>query len=64
MGVWIEKYPINNKENLEDCLFMGGDFNKWIGEREAKNLRKGKRDGKKSRDKVKIAAGTRLMESI
>jgi hypothetical protein len=53
------------KENREDCILLGGDFNGRIGERGARNWEEEREDGKrKSKDKVENAAGKRLMEWI
>jgi hypothetical protein len=51
------------KENREDRILLGGDFNGRIGERGARNWEVEKGDGKrKSKDKVENAEGKRLME--
>jgi hypothetical protein len=53
------------KENREDCMLFGGDFNGRIGERGARNWEEVREDGKrKSKDKVENAEGKRLMEWI
>jgi hypothetical protein len=53
------------KENREDCIRLGGDFNGRTGEREARNWEEEKWNGKrKSKDKVENAEGKRLMEWI
>jgi hypothetical protein len=51
------------KENREDRILLGGDFNGRIGERGARNWEVEKGDGKrKSKGKVENAEGKRLME--
>jgi hypothetical protein len=53
------------KENREDCMLLGKDFNRRTGEREARNWEQERRDGKrksKDKDKVENAEGKRLME--
>jgi hypothetical protein len=53
------------KENREEFMLMGGDFNGRIGEREARNWEEEREDGKrKSKDKVENAEEKRLMEWI
>jgi hypothetical protein len=53
------------KENREERMLMGGDFNGRIGERRARNLEMEREDGKrKSKDKVENTEGKRLMEWI
>jgi hypothetical protein len=52
--------PVENamKENREDCILLGGDFNGRIGERGARNYEEERGDGKsKSKDRVENAAG-------
>jgi hypothetical protein len=55
------------KENREDCMLLGRDFNRRTGEREGRNWEQERRDGKrkskdKDKDKVENAKGKRLME--
>jgi hypothetical protein len=50
------------KENKEDCILLGGDFNGNIGESEGKNWEENREEGKKSKDKVENAEGKTLME--
>jgi endonuclease/exonuclease/phosphatase (EEP) superfamily protein YafD len=51
------------KENREDPILLGGDFNGRIGERGARNLEEERGDGKrKFKDKVENAERKRLME--
>jgi hypothetical protein len=46
------------KENMEDCILLGGNFNGRIGERGARNWEEERENGKiKSKDKVESAAG-------
>jgi hypothetical protein len=46
------------KENREDCILLGGDFNGRIGERGARNYEEERGDGKsKSKDRVENAEG-------
>jgi hypothetical protein len=46
------------KENREDCILLGGDFNGRIGERGARNYEEERGDGKrKSEDRVGNAEG-------
>jgi hypothetical protein len=53
------------KENREDCILLGGNFNGRIGERGARNWEEEMGDGKrKSRDKVENAEGKRLIKWI
>ncbi|KAJ3621436.1 hypothetical protein MTP99_003566 [Tenebrio molitor] len=53
------------KENREDCILLGGDFNGRIGERGARNWEEERADGKRnSKDKVENAEGKRLTEWI
>jgi hypothetical protein len=53
------------KENREECMLMGGDFNGRIGERGARNWEEKRGDGKrKSKNNVENAEGKRLMEPI
>ncbi|KAJ3626140.1 hypothetical protein MTP99_016658 [Tenebrio molitor] len=53
------------KENREDRIFLGKDFNGRIGERGARNWEEEKGDGnKKSKDKVENGERKRLMEWI
>jgi hypothetical protein len=53
------------KENREDCMLLGGDFNRKIGERGARNWEEERGDGKtKSKDKVENAEGKIQMEWI
>jgi hypothetical protein len=53
------------KENREDCILLGGDFNGEIGERGARNWEEERGDGKrKSKDKMENAEGKRPMEWI
>jgi hypothetical protein len=53
------------KENKEECMLMGGDFNGRIGERGARNWEEKRGDGKrKSKNNVENAEGKRLMEPI
>ncbi|KAJ3627687.1 hypothetical protein MTP99_015047 [Tenebrio molitor] len=53
------------KENREDRILLGGNFNGRIGERGARKWKEEKGDGKrKSKDKVENAEGKRLMEWI
>jgi hypothetical protein len=53
------------KENREDCILLGGDFNGEIGERGARNWKEERGDGKrKSKDKMENAEGKRPMEWI
>jgi exonuclease III len=53
------------KENREDRILLGGDFNWRIRERGAKNWEEERRDGKrKSKDEMKNAEGNSLMEWI
>jgi hypothetical protein len=51
------------KENRDDRILFGGDFNGRIGERGARNWEEERDDGKrKSKDEVENAEGKRLME--
>jgi hypothetical protein len=53
------------KENREDPILLGGDFNGRTGERGARNLEEERGDGKrKFKDKVENAEGKRLMKWI
>jgi hypothetical protein len=53
------------KENREDRILLGGDFNGRIGEKGARNWEEERGVGKrKSKDKVENAQGKRLMEWI
>jgi hypothetical protein len=53
------------KENREECMLMGRDFNGRIGESGAINWEEERGDGKrKSKDKVENEEGKRLMEWI
>jgi hypothetical protein len=53
------------KENREDCILLGGDFNGEIGERGARNWEEEIGDGKrKSKDKMENVEGKRPMEWI
>jgi hypothetical protein len=53
------------KENREDRILLGGDFNGRIGERGVRNWGQERGNGKrKSKDKVENAEGKRLMEWI
>jgi hypothetical protein len=53
------------KENREDRILLGGDFNERIGEKGARNWKEEREDGnRKSKDKVENAQGKRLMEWI
>jgi hypothetical protein len=53
------------KENREDCIFLGGDFNWRIGERGPKNWEEERGNAKrKSKNKMENAEGKRLMEWI
>jgi hypothetical protein len=53
------------KENREDRILLGGDFNGTIGEKRARNWEEQRGEGKrKSKDKVDNAEGKRLMEWI
>ncbi|KAH0818566.1 hypothetical protein GEV33_004225 [Tenebrio molitor] len=53
------------KENREDCIFLGGDFNGRIGERGIRNWEEERGVGKRnSKDKVENAERKRLMEWI
>jgi hypothetical protein len=53
------------KENREECMLFGRDFNGRIGERGARNWEEVREDGKrKSKDKVENAEGKKLMEWI
>ncbi|KAH0821337.1 hypothetical protein GEV33_001453 [Tenebrio molitor] len=40
------------KENKEDCILLGGDFNGNIGESEGKNWEENRGEGKKSKDNI------------
>jgi hypothetical protein len=53
------------KENREDRVLLGGEFNGRKGERGARNWEEERGHGKrKSKDKVENAEGKRLMEWI
>jgi hypothetical protein len=53
------------KENREDCILLGGDFNGRIGDRGARNYEEERGKGKrKTKDREEIAEGKRLMEWI
>jgi hypothetical protein len=53
------------KENREECMLFGGDFNGRIAGKGARNWEEVREDGKrKSKDKVENAEGKRLMEWI
>jgi hypothetical protein len=53
------------KQNTEECMLIGGDFNWRIGERGARRWEEERKDGKrKSKNKVENAQGKRLMEWI
>jgi endonuclease/exonuclease/phosphatase family metal-dependent hydrolase len=53
------------KQNTEECMLIGGDFNWRIGERGARKWEEDRKDGKrKSKNKVENAEGKRLMEWI
>jgi hypothetical protein len=53
------------KENREDLILLGGDFNGRIGERGTRNWEEETGDGeRKSKDRVENAEGKRLMEWI
>jgi hypothetical protein len=48
------------KENMDDCMLLGRDFNERIGERGAINWEEERGDGKrKSKGKVENAEGMR-----
>jgi hypothetical protein len=51
------------KENREDRILLGEDFNGRIGETGTRNWKEERGDGKrKSKDKVKNVEGKRLVE--
>jgi hypothetical protein len=53
------------KENREDCILLGGDFNGRIGDRGARNYEEERGKGKrKTKDREEIAEAKRLMEWI
>jgi hypothetical protein len=53
------------KENREDCILLGRDFNGRIGDRGARNYEEERGKGKrKTKDREGIAEGKRLMEWI
>jgi hypothetical protein len=53
------------KENSEECMLMGEDFNGRIAETGARNWEEKRGDGKrKSKDNVENAEGKMLMEWI
>jgi hypothetical protein len=53
------------KENRENCMLLGGNFNGRVGERGTRNWEEKRENGKrKSKDKMENAKRKRLMERI